>query len=667
MLLLKEIIIVFTIAVAVLYICNRIKIPSIVGFLLTGMITGPHALRLVSSAHDVEVLSEIGVVLLLFTIGMEFSLKSLFQIRRSVLLGGVLQVGITIAAVFGSMVFFGSTPQEALFYGFLVSLSSTAIVLKVLQERSEIDSPHGRAVLAILIFQDIIVVPMMLIAPVIAGDTSGGGDSFYVFLAKTMGVIGAFIVCVKWVVPWLFYQITRTRSRELFLLTLVVTCFLVALLTYSIGLSLALGAFLAGLIVSETDYSHEAISIIIPFRDIFTSIFFISIGMLLNLQAIADNPVFIPAAGAALILLKFIVVLITLIILGYQFRLSLMSGLALAQIGEFSFILSKTGIDLKLLSEQNYQLFLAFSVFSMLATPFIIKASPAIASLLSKIPIPPVIREGYYKTSLNAASQSHIPDGHIIIVGFGVNGRNLSRSAKMSGIPYIIIEMNPDTVRTEQEKGESIFYGDASHEEVLKHAHIDSARVLVIAIPDAAAVRRVTVTAKQMNPLIHLIARTRFVQEVEPLRQLGADEVIPEEFETSVEIFTRVLSRYNVPRNDIEKFIDVIRADSYSMYRKQGSASAQLNDQVRRMKGVEFVTFRVEPGSRADGSSIVKCDFRKKYNVTVISVYRGDKVFNNPGPDRELKAEDILLVIGSPESMHSVRDVFVNNISRVLI
>ena len=266
---LTDLVIIFSLSLAVLLVCHRLRIPVTIGFILTGILAGPEVLGLVKAVHEVEILAEIGVILLLFVIGVEFSLADLLNIRRSVLLGGPLQVGGTCLAGWALAAYFGQSWGEAVFIGFLISLSSTAIVLKLLQERAEVDSPHGRISLGILIFQDIIIVPMMLLVPLLSGESGNIGSSLLILLAKGVGIILMVIVSTKWVVPYVLFQIAQTKNREIFLLSIVLICIAVAWLTASAGLSLALGAFLAGLIISETEYSHQALGIILPFRDIF--------------------------------------------------------------------------------------------------------------------------------------------------------------------------------------------------------------------------------------------------------------------------------------------------------------------------------------------------------------------------------------------------------------
>ncbi len=650
--LLNDIVIIFGLAVAVLFICHRLHVPAVVGFLLTGIFVGPYGFGLVKAVHEVEMFAEVGIVLLLFTIGIEFSLERLLQIRKSVLLGGSLQVLLTFAATFfiaGRL--FGQAFGEAVFLGFLVSLSSTAIVLKLIQERAEVDSPQGRTTLGILIFQDIIIVPMILITPLLAGATGNLGESVLVLLAKGVGIIGLVFVSAKWVVPRLLYQIARTRSQELFILSIVVICLAVAWITSSAGLSLALGAFLAGLIISESEYSHQALGNILPFRDVFTSLFFVSIGMLLDVGFLFRQPGTILLIALGILLLKSIIACFATVLLGFPLRIAILVGLALGQVGEFSFILSRTGVEHGLLAGDTYQMFLAFSVLSMAATPFIITLAPRAADVILRLPLPRRLVAGFYPVP---EIKAETKKDHLIIIGFGVNGRNVARAARLSGIPYAVIEMNPETVRNEQAQGEPICYGDSTQEVVLEHANIREARIVVIAINDPATTRRITEIIRRLNSRVHLIVRSRYLQEMKPLYELGADEVIPEEFETSVEIFTRVLAKYLVPRDEIERLVAEIRSDGYEMFRSLSNESSALSDLSLQLPDIEISTLRVVEGSPLVGKSLAETDLRKKYGVTVLAIRRNSKILSNPDVNMPFYDNDVLFVLGPPDRVAEV-------------
>ena len=655
----NDIVIIFVLAIVVLFICHRLHVPAIIGFLLTGILAGPHGLQLVGRVHEVETLAEIGVVLLLFTIGLEFSLKELLRIKRAVFLGGMLQVVLTIGMTFLIARLFGQPLGRSIFFGFLVSLSSTAIVLKLLQEKGEIDSPHGRSTLAILIFQDVMVVPMLLFTPLLAGTTGNINQSFFILLLKAIGIILVVVVSSEFIVPQLLYQVARTRSRELFLLSIVVICFAVAWLTFSMGLSLALGAFLAGLIISESEYSYQAIGNILPLRDIFTSFFFVSIGMLLDVSFLFKQPVFIALSALGTLTLKTITAGCAAALMGSPLRIVILVGMALSQVGEFSFVLSKTGIEYGLLSENTYQLFLAVSILTMAATPFVMNLMPHVAEGVSRIPLPQKLHSGLFPMSKSEKTDEkvHLKD-HLIIIGFGLNGQNVARASKIAGIPYMIIEMNPETIRRERIKREPIFYGDAIQEAVLEHAGIREARVVVIAISDPVATRRIVAVTKKLNPKVYIIARTRFLQEMRNLYELGAEEVIPEEFETSVEIFTRVLMKYLIPRDEIDRFIAEVRSDGYQIFRSHIRDSTSFTDLGLQLPDMEVTSFRVDEHSSMVGKTLSQIGLRKNYGVTLLAIRRDSRVLSNPEGEITICAHDVLIILGSPDKIADITSLF---------
>ncbi len=565
---LLDFLIILLLGMGVLLIFQRLKIPEIVGFFLTGIIAGPGGLGLISSLHEVEIVAEVGVILLLFTIGIEFSLKNLMNIRRIVLIGGSLQVFLTILFVIIAGRYFGKTYTEAVFLGYLIALSSTAMVLKILQERDEILSAHGRIAVAILIFQDIMVIPMMLTAPLLSGRGIEIDGSLLLLLLKSALIIIMLIAITKWIAPFILLQITKTRSRELFLFGIIGICLGVAYLTNTLGISLALGAFIAGLVISESEYAHHAFGNVVPIRDLFASFFFISIGMLLDLGFVIQNILLIVLIAAGIMAVKAVIVGAAAFALGFRFHAQVLASLALVQIGEFSFILSKIGLDEGIINIDTYQMFIAVAIITIICTPFLISAAPKAAEIIGRFPLPSKIKKGLTPIPLY---QLEGIEKHIIIVGFGVNGRNVAKAARASNIPYIIIEMNPITVQAERRKGEMINYGDATQETALTNALINKAEVIVIAIPSAAATARITELAKRLNPNIFIAARTRFVQNVQQLYKLGADEVIPEEFETSIEIFSIILKKYGIEKEKIDYIREEIRRDCYSMFRRINS------------------------------------------------------------------------------------------------
>lgn len=657
--LLTDIVIIFGLAVTVLLIFHFLRLPSVVGLLLTGILAGPHSFGLVGSVHEVEMLAEIGVILLLFSIGIEFSFQKLMEIKKQVVVGGSLQVGLTVVAVFLISNLLGLSTADAVFIGFLIALSSTAIVLRLIQERAEVNTPHGKTGLGILLFQDVIIVPMILITPLLAGNRANTIDTeVLIVVAKGIAIVILILVASRWLMPWLLHQVVRTRSKELFLLTIVAICFAIAWLTASAGLSLALGAFIAGLIISESEYSHQALSNILPFRNVFTSFFFVSIGMLLDTGYLFNKLSIILMTAGGTLILKTVIASFAVMLMGLPLRSGILTGLSICQVGEFSFILSRTGVDHGLIADY-YQLFLAVAVLTMAATPFIIAFAPHFANSFLRVPLPQKLKTGLWP--LPEEKNFTKLEQHLAIIGFGLNGRNVAHAAKMAGIPYKIIEMSPDTVRSEREKGEPIFYGDAIHEEVLQHADIEDARVVVVAINDPTATREIVETVRNLTDKAHLIVRTRYLTEMKPLYDLGSNEVIPEEFETSVEIFSRVLANYLVPRDEIDKLVIQLRSDGYEMFRKLPGKSSLLSNIDLHLPDVEVASIRIEENSPMVGNTLLDLELRKKHGVTVLAVRHGSQTFSNPEVDAPFYVDDILYVVGTPEKLAEIRPLFMQD------
>ncbi|KUO59486.1 MAG: potassium transporter KefB [Gracilibacter sp. BRH_c7a] len=657
--LLNGIVVIFSLAIVVILICHKLRIPSVVGYLITGILAGPYGFSLIKEIHEVEVLAEVGIILLLFTIGIEFSFKKLMELKKPVLIGGSLQLFLTggITLLVGFLI--GLDFSQAIFAGFLVSLSSTAIVLKIIQERGEIDSPYGRGSLGILIFQDVAVVPMMLIVPILAGIGEGGDLTGELIMLGVKGlvIIVAVVTSAKWIIPRLLYSIVKTRSRELFLLSIVLICFAVAWFTSKAGLSLALGAFLAGLIISESEYSHEALGRVLPFRDIFISFFFVSIGMLFNLEFLLNNFLLVLFVILGVIILKGFAASLSAIIIGFPLRSAILVGLALSQVGEFAFILSRTGAQSGLFSGDSYNLFLSVSVISMALTPFIISSAPKIARRAMALPFPSRFISGSYPIE-QAEETLEILEDHIVIIGYGINGKNVSMAASIAEIPYVILEMNLDVVKEERDKGEPIYQGDACQEEVLKHLNIKKAKVLVIAISDPVAVRNITKVARDLSKKVYIIVRTRYIREIETLCELGADEVIPEEFETSVEIFARVLHKYLIPKDEIEKFISELRSESYEMFRSMSRRTRHFQNLKIHIPDLDIKSLRVGEGSEIIDKDLAEIGLRKDYGVTVLAIRRNTEFILNPHGDIKIEPNDIVIVVGLLDKLLEISSLF---------
>lgn len=647
-----DLLIILLASLPVAYVCLRLKLPLLVGLMLTGIVIGPYGLGLIKELEAIEILAEIGVILLLFTIGLEFSIRRLREMKNLVLVGGGLQVVLTVAATAIVSILFGRSFNQSLFFGFLVALSSTAIVLKSYADRKETDAPHGRAGVGILLFQDISIVLMMLFVPILGGKDAASFGA----IAKTLGVsLGALIVIVAgawFLVPILLKKVVSLRSPEVLLLSGVLISLGTAWVTSQFGLSLALGAFIAGMVLSESEYSHQIAADILPFRDVFNSLFFVSIGLLLSVGAMISNISEVLLWVLFLVVGKFLIVWLVVQLLGFPQRVAVMTALGLAQIGEFSFVLAKAGRAVDLLPDTDYQTFLAATIISMIATPFMINAAPRFGEIFQSI-----IKDKNDQDFFENEEDIHLTssgglENHTIIVGYGLNGRNLARVLRAVLVPYTILELNAETVREAKEKGEKINFGDATRREVLHHAHVADANALVLAMSDPQAARRTVKQAREMNKDLYIVVRTRYIAEITELLELGADEVIPEEFETSIEIFARVLQRYGVTRHIIENQIEQIRRQGYRMLR---SPSALPQIKVANLNAALHLatteTVKLDDNSPIAEKNLGELDLRNTTGVTLIAVLRNGNTEVNPGSDFKLHAGDTLVLLGSSEKI----------------
>jgi CPA2 family monovalent cation:H+ antiporter-2 len=636
----QDIVIILAVSLPIIFIFKRLHIPSIVGFLIAGMIIGPFGFKLIKGINQIEVMAEVGVILLLFTIGLEVSFSQFKKIKRFLLIAGGFQVIGTI--IFGALLFtlFIPSINQAIFLGMLLSLSSTAIVLKLLSERGELYSPQGKISLGILIFQDLAIVPMFFLLPLLKEDSSLSFTDVSIKLLVAFGALATILILSKFLIPKMMYQLAKLRMKDAFTIGTILILLGSAYLTHSLGLSFALGAFIAGLILAESDYHSQILSDMLPLKDAFNSIFFVSVGLLLNIQFVIDFPLLIIGATIAVILLKSSIIILVVLYLKYPFRIALVTGLGLAQIGEFAFVLAQAGTGFNLISGAYYNVFLATSIFTMILTPFLIKLSPMLGFISNEI------------LAVKSTADESIEKlkGHVIIAGYGLNGRNLSRVLKETGIKYVIIEMNPETVKVEKAKGESIVYGDISKEEVLKSVNIEGAKTLVFSISDPITTKRALSTVKRLNPKLYIVVRTRFVSEIEELNKLGADSIIPEEFETSLEIFRKVLQNYHIPLNIIMKQAALLRQESYMLLREPEAISSFIHLDEILAEGITE-TYYVNEDNPHSNRLLSEIHLRAETEATIIAIVRDGKTISNPTGKESIMAHDTLVITGTHQSV----------------
>lgn len=646
--LLRDLLVVFAVSGVVVFLLQRIHIPAVVGLLVAGLIVGPSGLGLIGNIEEVDRLAEVGVVVLLFTVGLEFSLSRLLAMWRPMLSVGLPQVAVCVAGVLAATWWHLGSFGPALFAGMLVAMSSTAVVLKVLADRGELGTPQGRLAVAVLLVQDLLVTVFMLVIPLLAPAAARGETSTAVSLARGFFVLALILVGSRYLLGPLLFQVVRTRNRELFLSLIFLLCVGTAMLTAWAGLSLALGAFLAGLALSESEYAHQMFSEVTPFRDTLSSLFFVSVGMLLDLRFVASHAPLVVGSVLAVLALKFLAGAVPTLASGYPLRISVLTGVALLQVGEFSFVLAGRGIQLGLVSPANYQTFLATAVLTMVLTPFLIAAGPTLADRLSGIRWLDRWSKGRFEP--DSAGVSEGLRDHVIIVGYGLGGRNLARVLRSVEIPYVILELNPEAVRRLQGQGEPIQYGDCTREDVLRHVGIARSRMMVLVISDMAATRRAISTARRLNARLRIVARTRYSSQIDELKALGADEIIPEDFVASVEIFSRVLRAYQVPRNQILDLIDRIRSDQYEALR--GLRPSKLNLlQQEIAEQAEVETCLIRPGSPAEGRTVGDLQLRATTGATLIAIRRAGRLMTNPAADEGLRPGDTAILFGDREQV----------------
>ncbi len=643
---------VFLAALAAAYVLDRLRLPPLIGYLLAGVLLGPHGLAFVKDVDTVEALAQVGVVLLLFTVGLELPLSTLRRLGSAVWIAGPIQFcGVVLLAALLTSARGYPFPQ-AVFFGFLVVTCSTVVLLQLLVEHREIDSPHGRFLVGINVFGDLMVVPMMLLIGPLAGQSGGGVAGTLLALGKAAAAAVLVFFGARFLVPRVLHAVAATRRKELFLLAVLLLVLGTALATARAGLSLAVGAFLAGLVVSDSDFGHQAMADIAPFRDAFNSLFFVSVGMLFDARILAARP-WAVAAGLSLVLFgKAAVASLPPLLLGYGPRVAAIVGISLAQIGEFAFVLLAQGRAASLVSPDVYQVTLAATIISMAATPFLFRLGHAVGDRVADLPIG---RPRDAEPPPNASRA--LPDeGHVLIFGFGHMGETLSRVLARAKVPFRVLDLNPERVRTGRARGAPIEYGDTTSASVLKHSGVERARAALVLLSDPRATRGTISLCRSLAPNLFLLARTRYLAEIPELSALGADDVVAEEFETSLEISGRTLRRLGFPLPWVESETDEIRRtreDGFRRFRAPDVAAERLEHALGGSR-IEFVT--VGPEWHAIGRTLRELNLRGTGGAILLAAVREGKAAVTPGADYVLEEQDHLLLLGTEAALeHSLQ------------
>jgi CPA2 family monovalent cation:H+ antiporter-2 len=649
---LRELVIVTGFALAISVLFRRLGAPAIIGFLLTGAVIGPGGLGLIHDLDRVHVLAEIGVVLLMFTVGLELSLADLRTLGGKSLAAGGAQTLLTVALVAPLLLLGRVPPAQAVFAGLLAALSSTAVILKLLADRAEVQSPHGRLSVGILLVQDLAIVPISLAIPVLAQWRRGAAAAAHIDLQQILGflfttVATGLVIWAAW--RWLPLLLRRlaSLSHEAFLAGVMLTVLGSAYLGAMAGLSLAIGAFVAGLIVAGSDVSAQVAADVLPFRDTLSSVFFISIGMLFSPSELAHEPLAIAGATLGLILLKTVATAVAGRLAGYPFAPSLASGFTLAHVGEFAFVLLPLGVGAGLLSDQDASRFVLVGLLSMVISPWLVSVAPAWALALERRFVR--VREPALSASDATATPGEAPARvpQVLVAGFGLNGRNVSRVLRAVRIPHIVIDQQPDRIAACAADGSPALLGNAARSEILIHAGIREARALVVALSDPLATRSVVRLARELKPQLFIVVRTRYVAQVDGLYETGANVVIPEEFETSIEIFAAVLEHLHVPGHVIEAQIRLLRRERYSILRGRklpGSVIEQLETLLAEGTTETALVLKHSP---AVNRTLGELEMLGERGSRAIAVVRGGEALTDLAADFRLVLGDTLVLTGS--------------------
>jgi CPA2 family monovalent cation:H+ antiporter-2 len=644
-LLLPELVLTYAIALVFILTLARVRVPPIVAFIIAGAVAGPIGIGIVKTQEDVNTLADLGIVLLLFTVGLEFSLNEIQRIWKAVVFGGSLQIGGTAAVV---MLLLFSTGQgswrTSLFIGLFVALSSTAIVLRELSSRNQLDAPHGRLMVGVLLFQDLAIVGLLLLVPILSGRTAL--SAVPLVLLQAAAAIGAVAVVSRLVLPVLFRLVAQSGRREAFPLAVLLASIGTAWVASLLGISMALGAFLGGLILAEGEFSHQAHAEIRPLRDILAGLFFISLGMLADFNAIMSQLPLVLGVTLVLIVVKAVVAGGALWAVSTPLRVAVTAGIGLAQVGEFSFILGRSGLDVGLLSSRQWQALLAASIATMVVTPLLVAFAPGAGSWLA---------EKTKRADEPEDDRAHQNlANHVVILGFGVGGRLLGRALRQLAVPYVILDMNGATVRQMRAEGESIFFGDATNEDALRGAGVERARAVVAVLSDPYASARAVSAIRNLSANVVIIVRARYRLEAESLQKTGATVAVAEELEASLEVLAQTFARLDVPGNVIEVLLEGLRRESTGI-RSVRVPSNPLESLPSAIGKTPVATHQLGPDDWATGRTLAEINLRAETGALIIAVQKGERYVTSPAADLTLGPGDVLYMVGDDSDIMLAR------------
>jgi monovalent cation:H+ antiporter-2, CPA2 family len=630
-------------------VARRLGLPLILGYILAGVLVGPHTGGpTVAQVHDIELLAEIGVALLLFSIGLHFSLEDLAPVRRVALLGTFVQMALTVAFGYGLGRLFGFGWTEAVWLGGLLSVSSTAVVLKTLSEQGVSGTLSGRVIIGMLIAQDLAVVPLIIILPRLGNLGEGLAELGEAAIEAAL-FIAAMAIFGTRVFPWLMARIAALNSRELFLVSVTATGLGIGYGTYLFGLSFAFGAFVAGMVLSRSDYSHQALADVGPLRDVFAMLFFVSVGMLIDPAFLIENTTIVAAVVALVLVVKGLIFAGVTRAFGYGNIVPFAVGLGLFQVGEFSFVIAREGISANAISEDLYSLVLTTAVITIAITPFVARLAPALYGRW---------RERFPKEAMNTFNlpEKGLRD-HVVIAGHGRVGSFVARLLWHLGQEFVVVDSNPERMEVAREVGYPAIFGEAAAEPVLAAAGVKEARLVIVTVPDPAGARLVVERVQRINPDVHVVARAADTEHLEDLGRLGVYEAVQPELEAGLELGRQALSHLGAEVGEIQRISDRTRRELYSPF-ADGSGDKELLLRLRNtMRVIETEWVRLTEDSTMLGKTIGELEIRSETGTSVVAIIRGDDLLTNPEPEVALQAGDLMSILGTPDQRAAFKEL----------
>ena len=648
---LLEVIILLASSVIAVALFKRLRLPPILSYFIVGIIVGPNALGWIPSTDDIKFLAEFGIVFLMFTIGLEFSIPKLKLLKGIVFGLGFSQVAVTTAIFSFIAYWLGLSPNSAFIVGSILAMSSTAIVTRQLIEQLELNSRHGHMAVGVLLFQDLAVIPFLVIIPILATETTGSVLlPLSISLGKAAVVFTVMVVIGRWVIGPLLHEVAKARSEELFTLTVLLLSLGAAMITNTVGLSLALGGFLAGIALGETTYRHQVESDIRPFQDVLLGLFFVTIGMLINIRALIDIWPWVLLLTTCVIILKAIIIFGLASMLRSHGIISIRTAIVLAQCGEFGFVLLSLAIDQQLLRTETTQIILGSILLSMLVAPLLIRHNEKFATKLHAVGYTTYVEQ----VEKDIADDVKHVDDHIIFCGYGRVGQNLARMLENEGHQYIALDLDPVRVREALEAGDNVYYGDCARQQILSAAGIDKARLLVVALDSPASTFKILDQAQKLRPDIHILVRSRDEAHLEAFQDAGATEVVPETTEASLMLGAHMLFLLDTPLSKIFKITQDIRSDRYQLLRGffRGMESSTLDsDELQRE---QLLAIRLHKGAFAVGKTLANLNLGD-LGVNVTALRRGGIRGPEPIPDTMLHEEDVVVLFGALKDLEKAK------------